>query len=875
MKRSFVILKRLKLFILISFLITTNAFSQNLNFQKPVSYSKIPKLENILLNIHEEYVRSKKVGEDFLKELSLKRSEIFIADQKIKIEIIFSSENDIESFEFEQYDIHFDDYFGIYKNRVQALVPIIFINELSSFDIIKYIKLPSKAEPKIIISEGVAKIYADDFHSSGLTGNGIKVAIIDGGFEGYQNLLGTELPQNVTVKSFYNSTSGNGDITGGGEDHGTACAEIVHDVAPDAELYLINSNSPIELDYAVQYAINENVDIISFSVGFYNTSFYDGTGIVCEISEKAVNNGIVWASAAGNDAKKHYQSIFVDTDFDNFHNFIGEDETLNMDAIEGNTITVMLTWDDWPSSNKDYDLFLYFENSQGDLLKVAESINPQTGSEEPTELIYFPVDTSGTYHISVVKLFVETDVEMEIFSSPYGIQFISEEKSYSSSIVDPASSEKVLTVGAVHEESGIDVLSDFSSRGPTNDGRIKPDVVAPNAVSTQTDPIFWGTSASTPHVAGALALLKEESNARSVIRLKNLSELYAYDMGDFGKDNKFGSGLINLFLSNPPEILSITDVPNDQGRLVRISFERSIKDDINAGELAVTSYDIYRYADQNITYTLPKANKLLSLEWEYISTIPAIREDTYSVTVPTIGDSTNQGIYYSKFFIVANTYLQDIFWESNIGNGYSIDNLIPSVPQIPSISVSNEYITLRWDKLQEEDFKYFAIYKGEITGFDPKSKIPFTTTDTLYLDSDFSIGESYYYRISAFDFAGNESDYTDELSITVTNIKNEQSNLPSNFKLYQNYPNPFNPETTIRYALPTNAEVSIKIYDITGKLVRELDSRYKQAGEHSIKWDGRNNEGIRVASGIYLYRLEAFSADGVATTLTNKMTLIK
>ena len=181
MKRSFVILKRLKLFILISFLITTNAFSQNLNFQKPVSYSKIPKLENILLNIHEEYVRSKKVGEDFLKELSLKRSEIFIADQKIKIEIIFSSENDIESFEFEQYDIHFDDYFGIYKNRVQALVPIIFINELSSFDIIKYIKLPSKAEPKIIISEGVAKIYADDFHSSGLTGNGIKVAIIDGG----------------------------------------------------------------------------------------------------------------------------------------------------------------------------------------------------------------------------------------------------------------------------------------------------------------------------------------------------------------------------------------------------------------------------------------------------------------------------------------------------------------------------------------------------------------------------------------------------------------------------------------------------------------------------------------------------------------------
>ena len=59
---------------------------------------------------------------------------------------------------------------------------------------------------------------------------------MDFGFEGYEDLLGTELPEKVTVKSF----RGDGDITGGGEIHGTGCAEIVHDVAPDAELYLVN-----------------------------------------------------------------------------------------------------------------------------------------------------------------------------------------------------------------------------------------------------------------------------------------------------------------------------------------------------------------------------------------------------------------------------------------------------------------------------------------------------------------------------------------------------------------------------------------------------------------------------------------------------------
>ena len=81
--------------------------------------------------------------------------------------------------------------------------------------------------------------------------------------------------------------------------------------------------------------------------------------------------------------------------------------------------------------------------------------------------------------------------------------------------------------------------------------------------------------------------------------------------------------------------------------------------------------------------------------------------------------------------------------------------------------------------------------------------------------------------------------------------------LPEVFALDQNYPNPFNPSTTIRYALPKAVQVKVIIYDILGREVRTLVDDFKQAGYQQIVWDGRSNAGAAVASGIYLYRLEA------------------
>ena len=81
--------------------------------------------------------------------------------------------------------------------------------------------------------------------------------------------------------------------------------------------------------------------------------------------------------------------------------------------------------------------------------------------------------------------------------------------------------------------------------------------------------------------------------------------------------------------------------------------------------------------------------------------------------------------------------------------------------------------------------------------------------------------------------------------------------MPKEFALYQNYPNPFNPTTTIRYDVKQATEVKLVIYNMLGQEVRTLVNNRQDAGYKTVVWDGLNNRGSRVASGIYIYRLQA------------------
>ena len=425
-----------------------------------------------------------------------------------------------------------------YEDLVQALVPPERLRDVAALPEVRYVRAPLKPCLFSVTSEGVPVINADDLHALGVTGSGVKVAIIDAGFKGYAT--NPELPASciAEVKSF----RADGDIEAG-EVHGTACAEIVHDVAPGAELYLFNFGTDVEYANAVAYAISKGVDIISASFGWVNAGPYDGTGFICDVANNARAHGILYVNAAGNLAERHYEGAFTDTDADNWHEFATGDETINLGYLPAGTpVTLFLSWDDWPYSDQDYDLYLLVETTAG-LAVAAASENYQTGTQPPTEAIEGVVLQGGNFHVAIRKYQATRGVHFELYSFTNDFP---EHDVPESSLCIPADAEGVMTVGAVYWQTG--ALEDFSSRGPTNDGRTKPDVVAPDGVSTFAYGAgnFYGTSAATPHVAGAAALLKSAEPTLTADDLQYYLEAYAVDLGAPGKDNGYGSGLIDV-----------------------------------------------------------------------------------------------------------------------------------------------------------------------------------------------------------------------------------------------------------------------------------------------------------------------------------------
>ncbi|MFC1725727.1 C39 family peptidase [candidate division KSB1 bacterium] len=112
---------------------------------------------------------------------------------------------------------------------------------------------------------------------------------------------------------------------------------------------------------------------------------------------------------------------------------------------------------------------------------------------------------------------------------------------------------------------------------------------------------------------------------------------------------------------------------------------------------------------------------------------------------------------------------------------------------------------------------------------------------------------------------------SDSRNITIGSGEPKISVLPKTFALRQNYPNPFNPETNIKFALPESLPINLIVYDINGRFVKNLVNGSQRAGYHNAKWDGTNNYGDKVSSGVYFYRLIANGK----VLFTKKMLMVK
>jgi hypothetical protein len=215
------------------------------------------------------------------------------------------------------------------------------------------------------------------------------------------------------------------------------------------------------------------------------------------------------------------------------------------------------------------------------------------------------------------------------------------------------------------------------------------------------------------------------------------------------------------------------------------------------------------------------------------------------------------------------------------GETYTYLDYPPKPPDSLSAVSESTVTILSWKSNTESDLSHYLVYKDTTAGFIPDTfkivgNIP--KDSSVFRDYDFVLGKTYYYRVSAWDLTGHQSEYSDELEVKATSVDEyqEEENRPPMYQLSQNYPNPFNSETMIWYYLPDvgyqPAEVEITIYNLLGKRVKSLVNEREYPGEHKIRWDGKDDSGKEVASGIYFYRLKV---SGIELIKPKKMVLLK
>ena len=398
-----------------------------------------------------------------------------------------------------------------------------------------------------VIGEGVAVTGADKWHEAGITGAGVKVGVLDMGFDGYQDLLGTELPERVTARSFISGT----EIDQVGEVHGTAVTEIVHEMAPGADLYLAAFQTNTEKEQAVDWLLSQGVDIITTST----SSIYgpiDGTGYQAQYVDAVAARGVLWLNSAGNSAESHYRGKFTDKDANALHEFAPGDETMGIAPYGGRTV-IVLNWDDWAAGSEDYNLYML--DTDGNV--IASSENTQSGGDDAAEAIVYDFPGDGSIYLLVIQAVnITRPATFDLYVNGAEIEYPVADHS----ICTPSDAQGAFTIGATNWLD--DSLEPYSSQGPTSDGRIKPDIAGPDAVSSYSyREGFTGTSASTPHAAGAAALVLEAFPDYTPDQVREFLTSRALDLGPSGPDPEFGYG--RLWMGEPETSGGVVTAPTD------------------------------------------------------------------------------------------------------------------------------------------------------------------------------------------------------------------------------------------------------------------------------------------------------------------------
>ena len=456
----------------------------------------------------------------------------------------------------------------------KAYLPVNLVLPVSRRSDVSRVEAVIPPEPHALIGEGAQVHKSTEWNLRGLRGKGVKVGVIDAAFTGFGSLMGTELPADVEVRCYrvdLPPTQDLADCEAPNHYHGTAVSEAIIDIAPDASLYIANMFGGGDLTDAVDWMIREDVDVINVSLGWSWDGPGDGTSPNDDSPlnnvDRAVDAGIIWMNSAGNSARDMWLLDYSDADRNNFLE-LNPDQTDEFNGVyleKGEQFEVCVRWDDrWPASvdptgpGAARDLNLYILGPGYSL--VGESNWPQDEGPNhvPLECVYIEASLAGEYTLLVHRY----DAEDVDDGDPRWLQFrafgsLPRYRTLGGSITNPAESANagLLAVGAARWSNTYHVEG-FSSLGPTPDDRTKPDIVGSDGGNSATWGAWYGTSQSSPHLAGMAALVRQRFPDLSPAEVATYLKDNASPRGAEVPNNTWGAGFAELPpLERLPEII--------------------------------------------------------------------------------------------------------------------------------------------------------------------------------------------------------------------------------------------------------------------------------------------------------------------------------
>ena len=508
-----------------------------------------------------------------------------------------------------------------------AEVPVSLLPRLSQRPGVQFVKVDELVRESG--GPGATAHGAAPWDTAGYDGTGVRVGVIDSGFAGYSALIGAHLPQPEAVRCWTSALDVQHDNladceAASGSDHGTAVAEMLFDVAPGATYYLAIIRNGSHAKDAVDWLIEQGVDVINMSLALPWDGPGDGTSpyshSILRTVDTAVDSGALFSTTAGNQGDSSWFGELGDSDGDNVLEFATGDEC-NLVTLEANEqYQFDLRWkDDWYTASTDLDTRLTGPGGVGTEVASAERFQDGTDYSDPFERISYTPTVAGDYCFVVEIQSGHTIPTWAQFQVDSNVGVDVEHTTNTHSIDSPGETknEGALTVGAAAHDA-TSTIATYSGRGPLPDGSIKPDIVGADGVSSRAyGRAANGTSFSAPHVAGLAAVVKERFPDYSPSETATYLKDNALARGSPTPNNTWGHGFAHL-PAKPPSQPVVT------GRA-------------HVGEALAVNTSAITDGDGVATAT---ANSGFSVQWILVDSdnahkdIDSATSSTYTITAP-------------------------------------------------------------------------------------------------------------------------------------------------------------------------------------------------------------------------------------------------